>query len=42
VLEHVATLQEIEVHYSIDDVADMNEAQDAKHEAEAAAREAKQ
>lgn len=37
VLERVATLSEIETHYSIDDIADKNEALDARLEAEARA-----
>lgn len=38
VLERVATLQELETVYSIDDVAEANEALDAWQEAAAAAR----
>lgn len=33
-IERVATLQEVETYYSIDDAADMNDALDAWHEAE--------
>lgn len=40
-LKHIATLQELETHYSIDDVCDRNEALDAWEDAEAVAREKK-
>lgn len=33
-IERIATLQELETWYSIDDVADRNEALDAWHEAQ--------
>lgn len=35
IIEQVATLREIESYWSIDDLADANEALDIKHEAEA-------
>jgi hypothetical protein len=35
VLEKVATKQELDTHWSIDDVADANEALDAQYEAQA-------
>jgi hypothetical protein len=34
ILAGCATLQEVELHWSIDDLADANEALDIKHEAE--------
>ncbi len=34
ILAQVATLEEIETHYSFDDLLDVNEALDVKHEAE--------
>ena len=34
-IERIASLTELETHYSIEDVADRNDALDAWHEAEA-------
>lgn len=40
VVERIATLQEIETHYSVDDVLQANEALDLKREAQERARKA--
>jgi hypothetical protein len=39
ILEQVATLRDLDMVWSINDIADANEALDAWHEAEAAANE---
>jgi hypothetical protein len=41
VVERIASLEELERHYSIDDVADANDALDAMAEARAAAEKAR-
>jgi hypothetical protein len=41
VIEHAATLVELDTHYSIEDVASVNEALDAWAEAQASAQKAR-